>query len=82
MTNLNSLLQEAKPLYQKRKIQKKRTVKTAFLGLVFLVSVPFCLPYQGASLNALYTDLYDDENFALLFEPEELTDEYAFLEMV
>jgi hypothetical protein len=83
MTNLNSLLQEAKPLYQKRKHQQKTYLKTAVFGLVFLAGVPFFLPHQNISLNALYTDLYDEENFASLFEyPDDLTDEYTFFGIV
>lgn len=83
MTDLNSLLNEAKPLYKKRTTRKKRAFKTAFVGFVFLATLPFYPFHKDTSLNALYTDLYDEEHFSSLFENiDELTDETVFLGIV
>lgn len=83
MTDLNSLLNEAKPLYHKRKMQKNTFLKTSLVGFVFLASIPFFPIRQNTSLNALYTDLYDEEYFASLFEnPDELTDDCSFFGIV
>ena len=86
MTQISSLLAEAKPLYLKRKHQKNIVLKSSALGLMLLIVTPFLHHSSSASLNGLYRDLYDNDFFALTFEeeiPESVfpTDEYGLVKM-
>ena len=86
MTQISSLLAEAKPLYLKRKRQKRLAFKSGTLGLVLLAALPFFNQNTERSLNGLYQDLYDNDFFMLTFEeqiPDSFlpTDEYGLIKM-
>ena len=86
MTQISSLLAEAKPLYLKRKRQKNIVFKSGALGLMLLIATPFFHHSPTGSLNGLYRDLYDNDFFVSTFEdeiPESVfpTDEYGLVKM-
>lgn len=86
MTQISSLLAEAKPLYLKRKRQKSIAYRAGAFGLVLLMGLPFLNSSSPNSLNGLYSELYDNDFFALSFDeqlPDSVfpTDEYGLIKV-
>ncbi len=83
MTDISTLLKEAKPLYLKRKKQR-RQLKTAvgFIGCFVVGILLIGKPYQSGNsvshLDGLYSFLYDDVSYQQLFTDMETvsTDEF------
>lgn len=89
MENISKLIQEAKPLYFKRK-KRRRHIKAASAVLgCFLVAQAFMMPFnnhKSIDLEGLYTYLYDNEAFEQSFaffansmENNLLMDEYGLM---
>lgn len=67
MENISALIQEAKPLYFKRKKRRQLIKKTSVLSLCAFLG---CMVYfnmtasgQNVNLDGLYASLYDNEVF-------------------
>lgn len=84
MSDISTLLKEAKPLYFKRKKQRKQ-IKTVVgfigclvLGLV-LIGKPYQVSHSVSNLDGLYSFLYDDVSYQQLFTEVDtvLVDEFG-----
>lgn len=71
MDTISALIQEAKPLYMKRK-KRRALIKKASVSFVacLIIGVAFfqsAVPANDINLDTLYADLYDTETFENAF---------------